>query len=86
MLVGKLTIAGGFHQPGTGRLDEKEHGLEKSERTAQWVTCHDDSRAAVPFSPVIEGELNFRSHPERPLCQKTDSLGRPMNLIPDQID
>jgi len=86
LFVGKPAIAGGFQQLGTGRLDEKEHSLEKSERMAQRVTSHDDSRAAMPLTLVIEGELNFRAYPERPLRQKTDSFGRPVNLIPDQID
>ena len=87
MLLGsKLAIAGGFQQLGTGRLDEKEHGLEKSEWTAQRVTGHDDSRATMPLTLMIEGELNFRAHPERPLRQETDSFGRPVNLLPDQID
>jgi len=79
-------VAGGFQQLGTGRLDEKEHGLEKSEWTAQRVASHDDSRAAMPFALVIEGELDFRAHPERPLRQETDSFGRPVNLILNQID
>ena len=87
MLLGsKLAIAGGFQQLGTGRLDEKEHGLEKSEWMLERVTSHDNSRAAMPFSTVIEGKFNFRTHPERPFRQETDPFGRPMNLIPDQID
>jgi len=83
--VGKPAIAGRFLQLGTGRLDEKEHGLEKSEWMVERVTSHNDSNAAMPFAPVIEGELDFRAHPERPFRQETDSFGRPMNLIPDQI-
>jgi hypothetical protein len=86
LLVSKPAIAGGFLQLGTGRLDEKEHGLEKSEWMVERVTSHDDSRAAMPFALVIEGELDFRAHPERPFCQETDSFGRPVNLILNQID
>ncbi len=85
-LVSKPAIAGGFLQFGTGRLDEKEHGLIITEWTAQRVTSHDDSRAAMPFALVIEGEFHFRAHPERPFRQETHSFGRPMNLFVDQID
>jgi len=86
MVVGKPAIAGGFLQLGTGRLDEKEDGFEKSKWLAERVASHDDSRAAMPFTLVIEGELNFGAHPERPLRQETDAFGRPMNLFLNQID
>ena len=86
LLAGKPAIAGGLLQLGTRRLDEKENGLEKSGRFAERMTRHDDSYTAMPFPVVIEGELNFRAHPERPLGQETDSFGRPVNLILNQID
>jgi len=86
VLVGKPAIAGGFLQLGTGRLDEIEDGLVKSEGTAQRMTSHDDPRAAMPLTLVIEGKFDFRAHPERPLRQETDSFGRPLNLILNQID
>jgi len=86
VLAGEPAIAGGFLQLGTGRLDEKEDGLVKPGRLVQRVTSHNDSRAAMPFAPVIKGELNFRANPERPLRQKTDPFGRPVDLIFDEID
>jgi hypothetical protein len=86
LLVSKPAIEGGLLQLGTGRLDEKEHGLEKSEWMVERVTSYDDSRAAMPFALVIEGELDFRAHPERPFRQETDSFGRPVNLILNQVD
>ncbi len=46
----------------------------------------DDSRAAMPLAPVIEGELDFRADPERPLGQEADSLGRPVDLVLDEVD
>jgi hypothetical protein len=86
LLVSQPAITGGFLQLGTGRLDEKEHGLEKSEWMVERVTRHDDPRAAMPFTLVIEGELDFRADPERPLRQEADSFGRPVNLILNQVD
>jgi len=86
LIVSKPARAGGFLQLGTGRFDEKEDDLEKSEGSAERVTSHDNSRAAMPFAPVIEGELNFRAHAKRPFREETHSLGRPVNLILNQID
>jgi hypothetical protein len=86
VLVGEPASTGGLLQLGTGRLDEKEDDLVKSERTAEWVTGHDNSRAAMPFTAVIESELNFGAHPKRPLREEAHSLGRPMNLILNQVD
>ena len=86
VLVSQPAIAGGLLQLGTGRLDEKEDDLEKSERTAQRMTSDDDSRAAMPLPLVIEGEFNFGAHPKRPFRQETDALGRPLNLLLNQID
>jgi hypothetical protein len=40
----------------------------------------------MPFTLVIEGELDFRADPERPLRQEADSFGRPVNLILNQVD
>ena len=86
LIAGKLARAGGFLEGGTGGLNEKEADLIKSGRTAEWATSHDDSRAAMPFTPMIEGELDFRANPERPFRQETDSLGRPVDLFLNQID
>jgi hypothetical protein len=84
--MGKPAVTGGFLQLGTGCLDEIEDDLVKSERTAEWMTGDDNSRAAMPFAPVIEGELNFGAHPKGPLGEKTHSLRRPVNLILNEID
>jgi hypothetical protein len=85
-LLSKPASASGFLQLGTGRLDEKEDDLVKSERTAERVTGHDNPGAAMSFAPVIEGELDFGANPKGPLREETHSLGRPMNLILNQIN
>jgi hypothetical protein len=86
LLASKPAGTGGFLQLGAGRFDKKEDDLVKSERTAERVASHDDSRAAMPFAPVIEGELHFRADPEGPLRQQAYSLGRPVDLILNQVD
>lgn len=86
LLVGKPAGTRSFLQFGTGCLDKKEDDLVKSERTAKRVTGHDNSRTAMPFAPVIESELNFGTHPKRPLREEAHSLGRPMDLILNQVD
>ena len=86
LLVGKPAGASGFLQLGTGRFDEIENDLVKSEWTAERMTGDNDSRAAMPLAPVIEGELDFGAHSKRPLGEKTHSLGRPVDLIFNQVD
>ena len=86
VLVGKPAVAGGLLQLGTGRFDEKEDGLVIAEWTAERVTGDDDSRAAMPFTLVIECELDFGADAERPLRKQADSLGRPTDLFFNQID
>jgi hypothetical protein len=85
-LAGKTAGTGGFLEGGTGGLNKKEADLIKSKWTAERTTSHDDSRAAMPFTPMIEGKLDFRTHPERPFRQETDSLGRAVDLFLNQID
>jgi len=40
----------------------------------------------MPFAAMIEGKLNFRPHAEGPFGQETDTFGRPLDLILNQID
>jgi len=86
LLMGKMAIASGFHQFGTGLLNKKEDNLVKPKRLAQRMTLHNNPRAAMPLALVIDGKFNFRALPERPFCEETDAFWRPMNLIPNQID
>ena len=50
------------------------------------MTRDDDSRAAMPLALVIEGELDFRADPEGPLREQADPLGRPLNVLLNEID
>jgi hypothetical protein len=86
LLAGKLAGAGSFLQLGTGRFDEIEDDLVKSEWTTERMTGHNDTRTAMPFAPVIEGELDFGAYPKGPLGEKTHSLGRPVNLVLNQVN
>lgn len=75
MIMSQPAVAGRLLQLGAGRLNEKEDGLVKSERLAERVTGDHHPRAAMPFAPVIERELDLRSDPERPFREETHSLG-----------
>jgi hypothetical protein len=86
LIIGQLAIAGGFLQLAARRLDKKKNRLVKSQRMQQRVTLDHNSRAAMPFTLVSEGELDFGADPKRPLRQKADPLRRPSNLILNQLD
>jgi hypothetical protein len=86
LLTGQPASASRFLEGGTGGLNEEKTDLVKSGGAAERAASHDNSRAAMPFALVIEGELDFRADAERPLGQEADSLGRPMNLFLNQID
>jgi len=73
-------------QPRTGGFDEKKDHLEKSRRLAQRTTVDHDADAAVPFTLVIESELDLGSLGEMPFGQQSHTLGRPVDVIADETD
>ena len=44
---------------GARRLDKIKDGLVETERSAEGMTGHDHPHAAVPFTLMIKGKLDF---------------------------
>jgi hypothetical protein len=84
--MSQLAIAGGLLKLGTGRLDKVEDGLEEAGLAGVIAAGHNDSDAAMSFALVIERELDFGSDLERPFGQETDTLGRPLDMLLNEID
>jgi hypothetical protein len=71
---------------GARRIDKIEDRFKTSRRLLQGMAGHDDSRTAMPFAAMIEGEFDLRPLRKMPLGKQADSLGRPANLILNQAD
>jgi hypothetical protein len=79
-------IAGRFLRFAARRFNKIKHRLEMIRRTLQGPAGDHDARAAMTLALMIEGELNFRADGERPLGEKANTLRRPPDLLPDEID
>lgn len=50
------------------------------------MTGHHDSGTAMPLAPVIKGEFDLDALLKIPLCEQTDPLRRPINLVLDEMN
>ena len=82
----QLAVARSLQRLRAGRLDEIEHGLVMILRLGQRPARDDNAGAGMAFALVIERELNFRANGEGPLGQQAHAFGRPLNMLPTEID
>ena len=85
-IVRESAFASCLLQFGTWRLDKIKCRLKMLWRMAHRMTFDDHSRAAISLALVIKGKFNFGAYSKWPLRQKGNALGRPVNLILNQID
>jgi len=50
------------------------------------MTGHDDARTTMPFTLMVKGKLNFGSLRKKPFREEANPLGRPVDLLLNQID
>jgi hypothetical protein len=86
LLVRETAGTGRFLQFLTRCFHKVEYRLEITARLAERMTRHDDPRAAMSFSAMIEGEFDFGPFRKIPLGQKADALGAPVNLMLNKSD
>ncbi len=86
MVLGQLAIAGGFRNFRARRFHKIKHGLKKTWLPRKIVARHNDAGTAMPFALVIKSKLDFGADLKGPFGQETDTFGRPLDMLLNEIE
>jgi hypothetical protein len=85
LFLGEPAITSSLLQLRTGRFDKKENGFKKAKGLSQGSAGNNNSGTTMPFIKMVKGKFDFSTYLKRPLGKKADSLGRPINLMINEI-
>jgi len=82
----QTTITGRLLQLGTRRINKIKNRFKTPSWFMERITSYHHTGTTMPLSLVVEGKFYLRTLCKKPLCQKANSLRRPMDLLLNQID